>query len=240
VSTTTQAIIRDQIAGPPVSGNQINQRLSKESLSQQAYLAIRKTLMRSGLRPGQRLVARQLAADLGISVTPVRESLLRLVSEHALNIDERGTIVVPTLDLERCIEVRDLRILTEGESAARAARVATDEEIDHLQAIHARYTETEKNRDFTTALAENENFHFGLCRMARSPVLFSIVENLWIQFGPVLSHLYDIGSRPFHGETHRHLMVIDGLRQRDPDKTRQAIAEDILIGGKAIIEKLQR
>jgi DNA-binding GntR family transcriptional regulator len=239
VSTTTPATAREPFSEPPVSGEQISHRISKESLSQQAYLAIRGSLMRSRLRPGQRLVARQLAADLGISVTPVRESLLRLVSEHAREIDERGTLVVPTLDLHRCKEVRDLRVLTEGEGAARAAVSATDAEIDGLAAIHARYIAAERGKDFTAALTENENFHFELCRLARSPVLFRIVENLWIQFGPVLSHLYDKGAGPFHGETHRHLLVIDGLRDRDPEKTRSAIGEDILIGGKAILEQMQ-
>ncbi len=236
---TGQTIFRDPFAETPVSGEQINYKISKESLSQQAYLAIRSSLMRSRLRPGQRLVARQLAADLGISVTPVRESLLRLVSEHALAFDERGTIVVPTLDLRRCLDVRDLRIMAEGEGAARAAASATAAEIDALADIHGRYIKAERAKDFAVALAENENFHFELCRLGRSPVLFRIVENLWMQFGPVLSHLYDAGSGPFHGETHRHLTVIDALRARDPDKARKAIGEDISIGGKAILEKLR-
>jgi len=217
---------------------QFGRHISKESVSQQAYLAIRKSLMRSKLRPGQKLVARLVAADLGISVTPVRESLLRLVSEHALEMDDRGTVVVPELDLERCREIRDLRTLVEGEGAARAARLATDAEIDELEAIHARYLATEVDKDFETALAENENFHFSLCRMARSPVLFRIVENLWMQFGPVLTHLYD-DERPFHGRTHGHVMVIESLRKRDPDLAREAITQDIRIGGKAILERMQ-
>jgi DNA-binding GntR family transcriptional regulator len=214
--------------------------ISKESLSQQAYQAIRSSLMRSRLKPGQKLIAREVARDLGISVTPVRESLLRLVSEHGLIMDERGTVMVPTLDLARCIEIRDLRTLVEGEGAARAARVATDAEIDELAAIHARYMETERIEDFSTALAENENFHFTLCRMAQSPALFRIVENLWMQFGPVLSYLYDGQGRPFRGQKHGHVLVIESLRKRDPELARQAITQDILVGGKAVLERLQR
>lgn len=213
--------------------------ISKESLSQQAYLAIRGSLMRSRLRPGQKLVARQVADELGISVTPVRESLLRLVSEHALTMDERGTVVVPDLDLARSNEIRDLRTLVEGEGAARAAELATDAEIDHLEKIHAEYMAAERRKDFAAALAANENFHFSLCRMARSPALFRIVENLWMQFGPVLSYLYDnTGRRPFDGRTHGHVVVIEALRKRDPALAREAIKQDILIGGEAVLRKL--
>ena len=212
--------------------------ISKESVSQQAYMAIRGSLMRSRLTPGQKLIAREVAKDLGISVTPVRESLLRLVSEHGLAMDERGTVVVPTLDLARCIEIRDLRMLVEGEGAARAARLAGNTEIDELAAIHERYLRTERDEDFATALAENENFHFTLCRMGRSSVLFSIVENLWMQFGPVLAYLYTGRTRPFHGQKHGHVYVIESLRRHDPEAARQAIAQDILVGGKAVLERL--
>jgi DNA-binding GntR family transcriptional regulator len=212
-------------------------RLSKESLSQQAYVAIRDSLMRSRLKPGQRLVLRSLARDLGISATPVREALLRLVSEKGLGMDERGTVVVPVLTRERFIEIRDLRINLEGEGAARAAELAQPSEVAELEAIHGRYMQAESRGDFAGALEENENFHLHLCRMARSPVLFSIVESLWMQFGPTLSHLYDRSPRPFAQRKHRHLAVVQSLRRRDREQARRAIGEDILIGGRSLLVK---
>lgn len=228
-------------AALPASGSGVfGAQISRDSLSQQAYGAIRNSLKRSKLKPGQKLVVRQVADELGISVTPVRESLLRLVSEHALTMDDRGTVIVPELSLERCTEIRDLRMMLEGEAAARAAQRATDQEIDDLVAIHEAYLATESEAVFDEALAENENFHFALCRMAASPVLFGLVENLWIQFGPVLSFLYDQGKRPFHGRTHGHLLLIDALRRRDCEAAREAIAKDILVGGQAIIERLEQ
>jgi DNA-binding GntR family transcriptional regulator len=214
-------------------------QIIKESVSQQAYSAIRNSLMRSRLKPGQKLVARQVADELGISVTPVRESLLRLVSENALALDERGTVIVPVLSLERCVEIRDLRMLIEGEGAARAAKLVTDADIDELRSIHNRYVETETGKNFAAALAENENFHFRVCRLARSPALFRVVENLWMQFGPTLSYLYDSQSRPFHGQKHGHIRVMEALCKRDPDLARKAMSQDILIGGKALLEKLK-
>jgi len=218
--------------------NALGPQITKESVSQQAYVAIRNSLMRSGLKPGQKLIFRQVADQLNISVTPVRESLLRLVSENALALDERGTVFVPTLSLEQCIEIRDLRMLLEGEGAARAAMSATKTEINELVEIHNRYIATENDRDFAAALAENENFHFGVCRLARSPALFRVVENLWMQFGPTLSYVYDGNSRPFRGQKHGHLKVIEALRKRDPERARRAMSDDILIGGKSLLEKL--
>jgi DNA-binding GntR family transcriptional regulator len=121
-------------------------------------------------------------------------------------------------------------MLIEGEGAARAASVVTKPEIENLLAIHDRYVQTETDSNFAVALAENENFHFGVCRLARSPTLFRVVENLWMQFGPTLSYLYDAQARPFHGEA---------FRRRDPDLARKAISQDILIGGKTLLGKLK-
>jgi DNA-binding GntR family transcriptional regulator len=238
MSTTSE--LRPAMSSETGEESPFGAQISRESVGQQAYVAIRNSLMRSRLKPGQRLVARQVADELGISVTPVRESLLRLVSEHALALDERGTVIVPILTLDRCIEIRDLRMLLEGEGAARAARQVTDSEIEALSAIHDRYVSTEKDNNFAAALAENENFHFGLCRLARSPALFRIAENLWMQFGPILAYLYDSKSRPFHGEVHGHIGVIESLRRRDPERARKAISQDILIGGRTLLDKLER
>lgn len=239
LSTSLLMLIDDPAILGDAPHGQFGPQIVRESVSQQAYATIRNSLMRSKLKPGQKLVARQVAEELGISVTPVRELLLRLVSEHALMIDDRGTVIVPTVTLGRCIEIRDLRMLIEGEGAARAALAASSAEIDDLAKIHERYAETESGNDFAAALAENENFHFGVCHLARSPVLFRVVENLWMQFGPILSYLYDGGSRPFHGQKHAHLLVIEALRKQDAELARQAIGQDILIGGRALLEKLQ-
>ncbi len=232
MSMTIRGTFPDQDPARPFRG-----QISKESVSQQAYVAIRDSLMRSRLKPGQKLVARQVADELGISVTPVRESLLRLASEHVLTIDERGTVMVPNLTRERCIEIRDLRRLLEGEGAARAALLANEHDIANLQAIHARYATTEGRRDFAGALVENENFHFAICRLAQAPALFRLVENLWMQFGPILSALYDGAKRPFHGRKHGHEMIIEALTTKNPEAARQSMSQDILIGGAALLEK---
>ena len=73
------------------------------------------------------------AEQLGISATPVREALLRLVSEQALQLDERGTVFVPVIDRARFLEIRSLRCNLEGQAAAAAASRAGAEQIIPLK-----------------------------------------------------------------------------------------------------------
>lgn len=212
-------------------------RISRDNLSERAYKEVRTALMLSRLKPGEKLLLRPLAARLGISATPVREALLRLVSEQALQMDERGTAIVPSIDRARFLEIRALRCNLEGEAGAAAAARATAEDIESLAAIHARMEEAEIAGDFDSALQANEKFHFGLCRLAGMPVLLGLVEILWMQCGPFLSHLYDGG--PGNRPRHAHRQALEGLRRRDGAAVRAAVVSDIEEGGKPLLRFLR-
>ncbi|CAH1652940.1 DNA-binding GntR family transcriptional regulator [Chelatococcus asaccharovorans] len=216
----------------PATGDWV-QPIVKENLSERAYTDLRAALMRGRLRPGERLRLRPMSVRFGISATPMREALLRLVGEKALALDARNSVVVPTLTLEQLQEIRAIRTDLEGRAAAAAALVATADEIETLVAIHAQISECHASRSFVQAVDLNTEFHLTFCRMARLPILYDIVEGLWVRCGPILSHLYDEGLPDW--EPHPHLRLISALRERDPDKARAASREDIERGGQGLL-----
>jgi len=203
----------------------------KESLSERAYRELRVALMRGQLRPDTRLRLRPLSARFGISATPMREALLRLVSEKALALDARGSVVVPRLALDQLLEIRAIRTDLEGRAAA-AAIASPAGEIDALEAIHVQISQCHASRDFAQAVNLNTEFHLSLCRLGRMPILYEIVELLWVRCGPILSHLYDDGVPDW--EPHPHRRIIDALRRGDSDTARDAVREDIERGGSGL------
>jgi DNA-binding GntR family transcriptional regulator len=206
----------------------------KENLSERAYSSLREALMRGQLRPGERLRLRPMSVRFGISATPMREALLRLVSEKALALDARGTVAVPTLTLDQLLEIRSIRTDLEGRAAAAAAKIASDGDIDELANIHGQMSLCHKLKQFEKAIDLNTEFHLLLCRLGRLPVLYDLVEGLWVRCGPILSHLYD-GGLPEDWDAHAHLRILTALRNRDPDAARQAICEDIINGGQGLL-----
>lgn len=206
----------------------------KENLSERAYSSLREALMRGQLRPGERLRLRPMSVRFGISATPMREALLRLVSEKALALDARGTVAVPTLTLDQLLEIRSIRTDLEGRAAAAAAKIASDGDIDGLANIHGQMALCHKLKQFEKAIDLNTEFHLLLCRLGKLPVLYDLVEGLWVRCGPILSHLYD-GGLPEDWDVHAHLRIITALRNRDPDAARQAISEDIINGGQGLL-----
>ncbi|MBW6400185.1 GntR family transcriptional regulator [Roseomonas sp. HJA6] len=197
-----------------------------ETLSEKVYARLRSALVGGRLVPGQKLVHRQLALELGVSPTPVREALLRLVSDGALDLDARGIAWVPRLPPDRYAEIMELRVMLEGRAAAQAALLATAADIAGLRAIHARVMEARRIGDGAVLLAENERFHFGVIALARMPVLQRLVESLWTQAGPTISLLSGL-PRPVSPSGHPHDDLLHALAERDPDAARAAVERDL-------------
>ncbi len=197
-----------------------------ESVAGQVYQQLRSGLVQGQLVPGEKLVHRFLASKLGVSPTPVREALLRLVSEGALELDARGIAWVPRLAVERYDEIIDLRLELEGRAAARAAALATPADIADLAAIQARFLKGRAVMDRGVVLAENERFHFRVIGIAAMPVLQRVVENLWVQVGPTISLLFS-APRVLSPQGHAHDALIAALRARDADAASAAIKRDL-------------
>ena len=196
-----------------------------ERLSQRAYQAIRVALRSGELRPGQRLILRPLAAKLGLSATPVREALLRLVSEQALGLDERNSVLVPTLGADELDELRELRIDLEGRAAAVVAERATGQQIQILEDIQAKLRDAVAAGDHVEALAQNDAFHHEILVRSNRPTLVKMVDALQVRFGP-LNALLETFDAAVPAD-HPHERLLEALAARDPAAARAAIVTDI-------------
>lgn len=213
--------------------------IDKGNLQAKAYAVLRKALMTGRFKPGQKLLLRPLANELGISVTPVREALLQLVSEHALTSDSSRSLAVPMIGLQHFVEVRDLRIELEGRAADAAVRHAGTDDIADLQAMQRQLIEHRRKERFAQALETNELFHFAVYRLAGMPVLYRLIEGLWVQIGPVLTRLYNQAGTGSPEMQHPHDLLILALQRRDGTAARLAVASDILWASRHLEPTLQ-
>ena len=84
--------------------------IDHNNLGEVVYQNIAGALIRGALRPGARLKIRDLAQEMGTSVTPVRDAMLRLVHEGALLLKSARDIRVPVLHPDRYLEIRAIRL----------------------------------------------------------------------------------------------------------------------------------
>src|SRR5260221_14371145 len=107
------------------------------SLRTQVYDSLRDALATGKFVPGQKVTFRFIAGALGVSLTPVREALRRLVAEGAFEMRPNRSVRVPLMTRARVLELRDIRMAVEGLAAEKAAAVATREQVAGLRRIAA-------------------------------------------------------------------------------------------------------
>ncbi len=200
----------------------------RDSLSQRAYAQIRHALIGSALRPGHRLILRPLAAELGLSPTPVREALLRLVSEQALSLDDRGSAVVAIMDRAGFRELIEMRGDLEARAAERAARAASAAQIDELERINDGCLDRYGRSDHAGYLEANASFHRRLCRIGGSTMTLRMLEGLWMRLGPIYALSFDAALPLFQPlAEHPHRRLIAALRARNVEAARAAALLDV-------------
>lgn len=206
------------------------QPLKKGNLSEQVYTSIRNALMEGRYEPGERLTISGLANELGVSITPVREAIFRLVSDRVLEMKAATAIHVPQIDPAQLTEIQTIRHLLEGEAAAAATIRSTPALLQDLEAIQENFQRSASS-DPHMAASYNRQFHFALIEAAQMPMLAATVENMWVLMGPLLRVYHqETPKRVMISSDHGHFVVLRGLREKDPEKVRQAIQEDIRLG----------
>ena len=205
-------------------------RPSESSLSahDRLYRSLRTQVMHGELAPGQALTLRGLAEAHGMSVTPVREALQRLVAEGALMLSSSGRVSTPELGPERIEELAAIRAMLEPELAARALPRAHFALIDRLAAINALNAEAVARADAVAYVRTNLEFHRTLYLRAQAPAMLAICETVWLQLGPTMRALYARLRRNEPPQHHR--LILAALRAGDEPGLRLAVRTDVTQG----------
>lgn len=203
-----------------------------ETLAERVYRGLRDFLMEGGAQPGQKLTLRQLTKVFGTSPMPVRAAVQRLAAEGALEALPARAICVPPMTTAKLLEMRRIRVALESIAVEEAVAHVTDADIARLERLQAAFREKMRlpSEDPRQLFRDNKEFHFALYGVARMPLLMSMIENIWVQVGPVL-HLSlrgnallatDAASPDHHDE------ILEGLRRRDVEATRRALVDDVM------------
>ena len=207
------------------------------TVQDEAYARLRQMLTVGAFVPGERLKIRQVAATVGLGHMPVRAALLRLASEGALVASPHAGMAVPCLSLAEFDDLLRMRLLLEGEAAARGALALSSHDVEFLQSASERMAQALANKDFKTYLAVNEDFHLILYRASGSPLLLSLIDTLWLKAGPVSNQLFGAGNA-WQGLNQAHEDLMRALWARNPQAARHAVERDVFFAGQILREQL--
>jgi DNA-binding GntR family transcriptional regulator len=186
--------------------------------------------MRGQFSPGFILTIRALAADMGTSIMPVRDALMRLVAENALKQLPNRSAQVPTTTLEEFEQLTEIRVRLEGMAAEMAAQRISNDEIEHINELNQQMRIAVQNGDAGRVLESNMELHFAVYGASRSALLLSFIESLWLRIGPLLVVPFRrmaIATEVFNDGIDNHQLLINALRGRDSAGAANAVVTDI-------------
>lgn len=177
----------------------------------------------------------QLAAELGISVTPVREALFELKAEGLLDQQPRRGFVVRPVTVRDITDVSDVQAYIGGLLAARAAANITEAQVAELTAIQNELEAAYAADDGERAVRLNHEFHKGINVAAESPKLAQLMSQI-TRYAPE-TVFPTVKGWPEQSNAH-HRRVLDALARQDPDAARTAMSEHLSAGADPLIEHL--
>ena len=176
---------------------------------------MRRAIVSGVLAGGTRLVQTDIAEQLAVSTTPVREALRDLAAEGLIRIDPHRGAVVHELDLAELEEIYEIRKCLEPLALRRAASRITDEQLAEAQRLLDLMA---KQKDPAVWVELNSQFHSQLERAADSPRLAMLLKSVQDASVQYVGHALNVvPSRSAEGNR-EHQQIIDALRAGDANK----------------------
>jgi DNA-binding GntR family transcriptional regulator len=197
------------------------------SASAAASEVIREAIIDGRLAPGQRLKEEELAHELGMSRTPVREALLVLQSEGLVESLPRRGAFVRSYAVDELDEMYQLRAVLEGYAARRAATRISPEDVARLEDSCARFDRLRAEDDLLDLVQENLFFHNIILEAAASDRLGPMVRKV-IDIPLVYKSFYWYSPEQKLISEHYHKQLTRALRVGDAERAELIMREHVL------------
>jgi DNA-binding GntR family transcriptional regulator len=184
---------------------------------QHATDALRALIVRGELRPGQRVNQEDLAAQLGLSVAPVREALRVLESEGQLTYLPRRGYFVTELRFADLQEIYELRAILEERAARRALPALDDAALQRIVEAAQDCVDAAEAGDVAAELAANRRFHFAILAAPGQPHAMRVIRLLWDSTEAYRAMYYNSPAER-HESVAAHERILAALRDHDPDR----------------------
>lgn len=207
----------------------------RPQLAEDVARFVRKRIFDGTYAAGEYVRLDQLAAELGISVTPVREALFELKAEGLLAQQPRRGFMVLAVTGRDLTDVSNVQAYIGGELAARAAANITDEQLRELDKIQTDLEEAYAADDGERAVRLNHEFHKAINVAADSPKLAQLMSQI-TRYAPE-SVFPTIEGWPEQSNAH-HRRLLTALEQRNENLARTAMSEHLAAGATPLIDHL--
>lgn len=209
-------------------------------LREQVISALRQAILDFQLKPGQRLVERELIEQLGVSRTTIREALRELTSEGLVTVIPQRGAMVTAPNLDDAADLYEVRASLESLVVQRFVERATDDEVTRLkESVEDIAKVASETDDIRTILAAKDRFYAVLITGARSSALQQLLEGIQARVQVLrATSLSEDGRTP---EVVRELRgVVEAIGKRDIELASRLCAEHVRAAAATALSSLRQ
>jgi len=204
------------------------ERLEHQNISGKAYQVLLEMIVSRKLKPGERLVEEQLAKNLGVSRTPLREAINRLSKDGLVLLQARKGASVREFEIDDVVEVYDIRMALEGLAANLAASNIDLKKLKKLE----RLFESSEAKDLLKADAQLHDLIISSCGNNRLIIALNDLKN-FIEMFRIAGYTFTMRSIV---ATSDHLKILEALKNRDGQQTEKLMRKHIEKTKEGILE----
>jgi DNA-binding GntR family transcriptional regulator len=214
-------------------------RLVAPSASETAYAQLRRGIISCTRAPGERLTESEVAEQMAIGKTPVREALRRLVHEGLVLVHPRKGYLVAPVTLRDVENICGLRFIVEPAAVALAAtRLDTARAAKLEQLCHVGY-DVAKPASVRAFHHANRAFHATIAEACGNPRLAALVDQLLVESQRIIQ--FGMLVYPHSDEAvHSHEALLAALRRRQASAAKRLVEQEIRATERMVIDSLVR
>ena len=202
------------------------ERLPRESGGDYALRTIKENIINLELPPGSQISENELAAEMGLSRTPVREALIELSKVKLVDIQPQKKSTVPLIDYDIVEESRFMRNLLECAVIELNCEMATPADLERLREnirLQTLYLDSFYSAQF---LELDNQFHGMLFGIAKKSQIFALMQNISIHFDRVRSMALSSVKNTKIVEDHRE--IVNAIQRQDK-KTARGLSVSLIL-----------
>ena len=188
------------------------------------YESLRDAISDGRIAVGERVREEEIARNLGVSRTPVREALQRLHQRGLLVFGNGRGLVVAELSQHQVLQLYAMREILEGSAARFAAQHANATDVTILYRQQKELAEAKPDALLLVTL--NRRFHQAIYEAAHNQYLMQTLNMLHDSLAPLHNATFRVPSRRSESDE-EHRRIVAAIEKRDPDAAEEAAREHI-------------
>ena len=195
-------------------------------LREMVYEELKMQILKGSIIPGTRMMEVELAEEMGVSRTPVREAIRKLEKEGLVTIEPRRGAYASDISAKDMVDILEVRQDLEGMAAGIAAQKITDDSRIELENIARKYKESVDREDIEQIIRNDEAFHKYIVGLSENKTLIKMVsqvQELALRFRYIY---YEDFSR-FKNQPSEHQAIVDAIVSGDTAGARRNAEEHL-------------